>query len=144
MKYQDNTAVSYEMAAQSAPQTQPSRDFGVVEGRGLDALARRGVSPETLSMYKKAAYIVAVVFCVFVIRIVLTTQTASMLSDDSVLRNQIQQAQTLESELKVEESVLSSNHRIASIASKHYGMVQGSDPEQINIPAPQTEVGQAA
>lgn len=57
-----------------------------------------------------------------------------MLRDSSTLRSQISQAQELESELKVEQSVLSSNHRIANIATKHYGMVLDSNPEKINIP----------
>ena len=144
MKYQDNTAISYEMAAQSAPQTQPSRDFGVVEGRGLDAQARKGVNAEFLSTLRKASIIFLLGVAIGLARITLTTQTASIKTDDMTLRDQIQAAQTLEGELRVEESVLSSNHRIASIASKHFGMVQDVNKEQIDIPAPQTEDAQAA
>ena len=144
MKYQDNTAISFEMVAQSAPQTQPSRDFGVVEGRGLDAQARQGVSAEFFSKLIKVSAIFAIAVVIGLARIAITTQTASIKSDDMTLRDQIQAAQTLEGELRVEESVLSSNHRIASIASKHFGMVQDVNKEQIDIPAPQTEDTQAA
>ena len=144
MKYQDNTAVSFEMAAQSAPQTQPSRDFGVVEGRGLDALARQGVSPETISSFAKVFAAFLFIMVLGIARIYVSTLASSAQSDSDTLRNQIQAAQTLEGELRVEESVLSSNHRIASIASKHFGMVQDVNKEEINIPAPQTQDAQAA
>lgn len=70
-------------------------------------------------------------------RVAISSATVVALSNNSTLRSEVSDAKNLNDELKIERAVLSSNSRIARIATQNYGMVLSSDALTV-------EVGEAA
>lgn len=108
---------------------QPRPVFDVVEGAGLDAKVRQGVSRDFVAGLARLA--VAVVFFVALgaLRVGLCAQTLSALTSASELRQEILEAEALEADLKVTRSVLSNSTRIEHIATENYGMVLADEHE---------------
>ena len=65
------------------------------------------------------------------VRVTLTAATVGLLEQNSTLKTQIAEAQTLGSDLSIERSVLSSNARISRIATQNYGMLLPT--EHVNV-----------
>lgn len=124
-------------------QQQVRSPFEVVEGAGLDAQVRRGVSPQLLARLK-VIFACAVVLCTIgVARVAVYTATASLLSANSTMRNDLSDARASREELRVERTVLSSNQRIARIAES-YGMVLVEDSETMTVGDAQAAIDAAA
>ncbi|WP_051353775.1 FtsB/FtsL family cell division protein [Atopobium fossor] len=114
-----------------ARQTRPA--FEVVEGAGLDARVRQGVSDVFLSRVRMAALAIVVFAVLAITRVTLYAATASSLQANAELRSQIKMAQSLENDLKVTSSALSNSSRIDRIATQNYGMVRASQTEVISL-----------
>lgn len=110
-----------------------ARNLEVINGAGLDAGVRQGVSPKFLARLK----VIVAAVCVFVVigcaRVALTSATVSALQANSSLRSQIKTAQSLQSDLVVQRSVLTSSSRIVRIATQNYGMVLATSSESLVI-----------
>lgn len=133
MRYQGSEAYNYDFAERQRALEGREPSFEVLPGGGLDARARRGVSPEFLARAKMALLAAAVFFCVGAARVGISSATVSMLAANSTLRSQVTDAQNLNDELKIERAVLSSNSRIARIATQNYGMSLSSDAVSVKV-----------
>lgn len=133
MRYQGSEAVSLDAVERRRPQQVPSRSFDVVEGEGLDARAREGVGPQFLARAKAISAAVCLVVALGMCRVALSAATVSTLQASSQITSDIKAAQTLEDDLKVERSVLSSSSRITRIATQNYGMVYAGVGEAMTL-----------
>lgn len=128
-----NAAARIDVVERRRPREKARPSFGVVEGAGLDSRVREGVSAQFIGRLK----MVVAAVCVFVVlgscRVALCASTVSMLEQNASMRTDIKTAQTLEDDLKVQRSVLSSNSRIVRIATQNYGMVKAEDSETLDV-----------
>ena len=146
MRHQGSEAYNVEAAERRARRqgraARPS--FEGVAGGGLDAEARRGVSPQFVSNVRMALLAAALLVGLGLVRVTLTTATVTLLEENSTLKEQISEAQTLSSDLSIERSVLSSNSRISRIATQNYGMLLPSDHVDITLGAAANETPEEA
>lgn len=123
---------AYEEAyAPRSSQAQPS--FGVVEGAGLDAQARKGVSAQFIAALKYAGMAFALISVICVARIFVFSAAASVLTSNLTMRAELKDVQANCSELRIERSVLSNSDRIERIATQAYGMVLADGSETLTI-----------
>ena len=137
MRYQGSEAVSYRATERRAAEERTRPSFEVVTGGGLDARARRGVSPEFLARVRTIVIAALIVIALGACRVALSTATVTLLLGNSGLKSDIEQAQTLNDDLRVERSVLTSATRINRIATQNYGMVQATSHDLIVIMTPE-------
>ena len=116
--------------------------FEVVTGGGLDARARQGVSPQFVASVRLVLLVAALLVGLGLVRVTLTTATVGLLEQNSTLKSQIAEAQTLGSDLSIERSVLSSNARISRIATQNYGMLLPTDYVSVTVGASDAEGAQ--
>ncbi len=135
MRYQGSEAIDLEYAERrrARQQRQAAPSFEVVSGGGLDAKVRRGVSYEFLVRVAVVCSIALALLVIGAVRIVLSTATVSALRANATLRTEVSEAQSLNDELKIERSVLSSSTRIGRIATQNYGMVFSGETMSINL-----------
>lgn len=122
-------AYSFYGNAYERPREEPRRSFEVVEGGGLDARVRRGVSVEFWSRFKLVIACALVLAAVGMARVALTAAAVSSMMSASSLEQKINAAETSNSDLKIERSVLSSSSRVNAIATQNYGMVLSTSDE---------------
>ena len=144
MRYQGSEAVSYRATERRAVEERQRPSFEVVTGGGLDARARRGVKPEFLARVRAIVCMAMVLVALGACRVALSTATVSLLLGNSQLKVDIEQAQTLNGDLRVERSVLASSTRINRIATQNYGMVLASEHDMIVILTPEQIAEQEA
>lgn len=141
MRYQGSEARSLETAerrrSQQTIERMPQRrpQLEVVEGAGLDARVREGVSPEFVLKVRAALVAFAVFVALCFARVALYSATQSLLVANEVVRSEIQTAQALKSDLEVTSSMLASPSRIERIATQNYGMVPAEQVETVTIEA---------
>ncbi len=135
MRYQGSEAIDLEYAERrrARQQRQAAPSLEVVSGGGLDAQARRGVSHEFLVRVAVVCSIALALLVVGAVRVVLSTAAVSALRANATLRTEVSEAQSLNDELKIERSVLSSSTRIGRIATQNYGMVFSGETMSVNI-----------
>jgi len=114
-------------ASRGAFAPQGARSFETIEGAGLDARERAGVSRQVLSTLKVLAALAAVFMVLSAARVGVFTYAATILSQNSTMRSELKEARSLQDDLRVQRSVLSSASRIDRIATQSYGMVLAGD-----------------
>lgn len=114
-------------ASRGAFAPQGARSFETIEGAGLDARERAGVSRQVLSTLKVLAVVAAVFMVLSAARVGVFTYAATILSQNSTMRSELKEARSLQDDLRVQRSVLSSASRIDRIATQSYGMVLAGD-----------------
>lgn len=129
-------------ASRGAFAPQGARSFETIEGAGLDARERAGVSRQVLSTLKVLATIAAVFMVLSAARVGVFTYAATILSQNSTMRSELKEARSLQDDLRVQRSVLSSASRIDRIATQSYGMVLAGDP--VKLAAGDAEAAAAA
>ena len=129
-------------ASRGAFAPQGARSFETIEGAGLDARERAGVSRQVLSTLKVLAAIAAVFTVLSAARVGVFTYAATILSQNSTMRSELKEARSLQDDLRVQRSVLSSASRIDRIATQSYGMVLAGDP--VKLAAGDAEAAAAA
>lgn len=130
--YQGSEAYRLD-ASEGALTRQGSRpSFEVVEGRGLDARARQGLSPRFVARLRAAAVVAFAIMALAAVRVGVLAATVSLLSENTGMRTELKDARSASNELKIEESVLGNSQRIERIATKAYGMVPASSAEQMS------------
>lgn len=112
------------------PQEAP-RPLRTLEGAGADAQARAGVSVAFLQKLAIFGVALVVVSVLSVARVGVFAAAASILQTNSSIRSELKEARTLEDDLLVQRSILSSASRIDRIATQSYGMVKASETEQM-------------
>lgn len=118
-------------ASRGAFAPQGARSFETIEGAGLDARERAGVSRQVLSTLKVLAAVAAVFMVLSAARVGVFTYAATILSQNSTMRSELKEARSLQDDLRVQRSVLSSASRIDRIATQSYGMVLAGDPVEL-------------
>ena len=129
-------------ASRGAFAPQGARSFETIEGAGLDARERAGVSRQVLSILKVLAAVAAVFMVLSAARVGVFTYAATILSQNSTMRSELKEARSLQDDLRVQRSVLSSASRIDRIATQSYGMVLAGDP--VKLAAGDAEAAAAA
>ncbi len=137
MRYQGSEALNINFEEEGrALDTQAQRPIlEVLTGGGLDADARRGVSTEFLSKVARAVLVAAVFIALGFVRVCVSSATVAALTENSALRSEVNDAKNLNDDLKIERAVLSSNSRIARIATQNYGMVLSNDAVTVKVGA---------
>lgn len=120
-------------ASRGAFAPQGARSFETIEGAGLDARERAGVSRQVLSTLKVLAAVAAVFMVLSAARVGVFTYAATILSQNSTMRSELKEARSLQDDLRVQRSVLSSASRIDRIATQSYGMVLAGDPVKLAV-----------
>lgn len=120
-------------ASRGAFAPQGARSFETIEGAGLDARERAGVSRQVLSTLKVFAAVAAVFMVLSAARVGVFTYAATILSQNSTMRSELKEARSLQDDLRVQRSVLSSASRIDRIATQSYGMVLAGDPVKLAV-----------
>lgn len=108
----------------ATPQVEHGQRFRALEGGGLDARAREGVSPRFWSAVKLALVTFAVALILACAHVAIRANTVSLMATNNRLSSQISETQEENRDLQVTRSVLSSKDRIVRIATQNYGMVQ--------------------
>lgn len=138
MRYQGSEAqVLGSAARRERLERQAAPSFEVVDGGGLDARARAGVSPVFLARLRAVLLAAAVFIVLGMVRVGISAATVTLLSSNADLRAQIEESESLNDQLRVQRSVLSSNARISRIATQNYGMVLSSDAVTVDLGASQ-------
>lgn len=120
-------------ASRGAFAPQGARSFETIEGAGLDARERAGVSSQVLSTLKVLAAVAAVFMVLSAARVGVFTYAATILSQNSTMRSELKEARSLQDDLRVQRSVLSSASRIDRIATQSYGMVLAGDSVKLAV-----------
>ena len=146
MRYQGSEAYSMDAAERRREllDRQDAPSFEVVTGGGLDARARSGVSPTFVARLRVGVLIAAAIIALGIARVCLVSATVSLLSSNSSLTAQIEEATALNDQLRVQRSVLSSNSRISRIATQNYGMVLSADSVTVDLAAADGDAAQTA
>lgn len=120
-------------ASRGAFAPQGARSFETIEGAGLDARERAGVSRQVLSTLKALAAVAAIFMVLSAARVGVFTHAATILSQNSTMRSELKETRSLQDDLRVQRSVLSSASRIDRIATQSYGMVLSGDSVKLAI-----------
>ena len=127
---------------------QAARSFEVVTGGGLDARAREGVSPLFVARLRMVLVVAVVLIAIGMVRVGISAATVSLLRTNVDLGTQIEEAESLNEQLRVQRSALSSSARIGRIATQNYGMVPASESVTLDLSEPEdgetAEQGQPA
>ena len=107
--------------------------FEVLPGGGLDARARRGVSPEFVANVRNVLVVAAVLILLGLVRVGLSSAAVAALNANETLSDQVTDAKNLNDDLKIERAVLSSNSRISRIATQNYSMVLSNDAMDVKV-----------
>lgn len=134
MRYQGSEALNIDFVEGASALEQAAQpSFEVLPGGGLDARARRGVSQEFMANVRTVVVLAAVLIAIGLARVAISSAAVVALTNNSALRTQLSDAKNLNDELKIERAVLSSNSRIARIATQNYGMVLSSDAMSVEV-----------
>lgn len=133
MMYQGSEAVRLDYLGEATPRREQRTSFEVVEGAGLDHLERRGVSPQFIANLKLAAAVCVALVVLCVARIGVYSMAAGTLASNESMRSELKQTVSLEDDLRIQRSVLSSTQRIDRIATQSYGMVAANGAEKLSV-----------
>ena len=142
MAYLGSEALRYDQFLGTAQEQEQGRSFEVLDGRGLDAQVRAGVTPLILSVAKAAFLAATLVVALGVARVTLSVATVNTMQDNRAVETQIDEAAAYCDELQIERSILASATRINTIATQNLGMVFYENPEHIVMPTGESESAQ--
>ena len=107
--------------------------LNVLEGGGLDQMARRSASPTFL---KAAICAVALMITLFVagsVSIAITSGSVAILQSNETVSAQISQAEDANADLRIACSLLSSSDRISRIATQNLNMVYANEVVHLDV-----------
>ena len=133
MSYQGSVAFKLGSVAPERRQEQERPALDVVEGGGLDAQAREGVSSRTLSLARNAVIAAAVLVALGLCRVGLSVATMELLESTTEIRTQISELEDDNAQLDITYSILASSSRITRIATQNLGMVLAEDRVTVTV-----------
>ena len=107
--------------------------LNVLEGGGLDQMARRSASPTFLKAAVCAVALMITLFIVGSVSIALTSGSVSILQSNETLSSQISQAEDANADLRIACSLLSSSDRIGRIATQNLHMVYANEVVHLDV-----------
>ena len=125
--------LDYMQTAQTREQRVAAPSWEVITGGGLDARARRGVSPEFVRALRTVIALVVALVLVGGARVALSAATVSARETTQTLQSKVSEAQDTNDALQIERSVDASSQRIVRIATENYGMVRASSVDDIAL-----------
>ena len=125
--------LDYMQTANTREQRVAAPSWEVIPGGGLDARARRGVSPEFVRGLRLAVAFVLAFTLVGGARVALSSATVSALEATQTLQSKVSEAQDTNDALQIERSVDASSQRIVRIATENYGMVRASSVDDVAL-----------
>ena len=134
MSYSRSAALAYESPEYAYEAPARRKRLSVVKGGGLDAQARKGVSAGFVHTLQVILLGVIVFFALGGVRVAITSQTVTLLTNNASMRASIEEMQDRNDSLRVERSMLSSSERIVAIATDSYGMHLEAASESITLP----------
>lgn len=114
--------------------------LSVLIGDGLDARVREGISTYFAFAARIAVAVIGLWCACGLVMVMFSVQTAGLLHSNQKISQEIQQAQNLRDQLKIERSVLSSNARIGRIATQNYGMNLSADQVTVHLTSSEKEL----
>ena len=134
MNYAASTAFDYDNLDYSYEEPRRARRMSLHTGGGLDAEARKGVSPAFVHVLQFALLTVFVFLGLGAVRVAITVQTCSLLRENAQIEARINDMNDVNDSLRVERSALASSERIVSIATTNYNMHMASVGESLYLP----------
>ena len=144
MSYSRSAALAYESPEYEYEAPSRRKRLSVHTGGGLDAQARKGVSAGFVHTLQVVILAVFVFFALGAVRVAITTQTVTLLSDNASMRAGIEEMRDRNDSLRVERSMLASSERIVAIATANYGMHLAAASESITLPEDPEATGETA
>ena len=126
-------ALRYETAV---PAYVDERELRVIQGQGLDARARAGVTAEFVSRIRALVLVAFVLIALGACRVLLSSATVSLMQDNLSTRTQIREIEAANDELRAERSVLVNSTRIERIAEQELGMVHADERVAVRLTYP--------
>lgn len=142
--YEGSAARRYDAYEETYAQRGMASSFGLVEGAGLDAQVRSGVTPQFLATIKAIAVAIVVLGVLCFARVSIYSATVGLMVDNTTMRTELKDAKAQRDELRIERSVLSSSTRIERIATQTYGMVLAESSETLTVGAAAAAAAAAA
>jgi cell division protein FtsL len=133
MRYAGSEARVLDAAERRTQEVERHAPFEVVEGGGLDARARQGVSGRFLRRFEIFMICTAALLALGAVRVAMTSATVATLQQNAALEQKISTSEDDNGELQIEHSVLSSSSRIDLIATENYGMVRPTSTDTITL-----------
>lgn len=136
MRYQGSEARRLETAERRRSQQRTIErisSFEVLEGAGLDAKIRQGVSPLFMRRVRMVLIAAAIFIVLGLARVALYSATLGSLMANENLRSEIETAQATNIDLEMNMTTLSNASRIDRIATQNYGMVAPTSTETITL-----------
>lgn len=130
------SSVAYDLSQNLQPQQEARPSFEVVDGGGLDAEARRGVSVTFVARFAAVMAAAALFIATGAVRVWLCAETVQELSQVNMAKAAVDEVKSLNADLKMERSTLSNPSRIERIASQNYGMVRATSSEALTLTTP--------
>ena len=118
--------------------------FEVVEGGGLDARARRGVSSQFVAAFRVTLCLIAAVFVLGGSRVLISTATVRVLEANLGISQSIEETKVANENLQIVRSSLCRSSRIDRIATQNYGMVFATSTDTIQVDDQNQNQGQDA
>lgn len=107
--------------------------LNVLEGGGLDQMARRSASPTFLKAAICTVALMVTLFIVGSLSIALTSGSVSILQSNETISAQISQAEDANADLRIACSLLSSSDRIGRIATQNLHMVYANEVVHLDV-----------
>ena len=133
MSYQGSAAYKLGPVAPERRHEQERPSFDVVEGGGLDARVREGVSTGYLALARNAVIAAAVLVALGLCRVGLSVATMELLESTTEIRTQISELEDDNAQLDITYSILASSSRITRIATQNLGMVLAEDRVTVTV-----------
>jgi len=110
-------------SVETSPRLDDRRDFEVIQGGGLDARARQGLSRDFLARLRVFVICVVSVVALGSARVALSVAAVSSMKGNEAIQASIDQALDDNTNLRVLDAQLSAASRIDAIATQNLGMV---------------------
>ena len=134
MAYQGSAEPFLARSASNAmPYAIEDTSFIAVDGGGLDARVREGVSS---TLTRTVAAILAAALALFIVgsmSVATTSATVAILDASSGMKSDIKELRAENEDLRIACSLLSSSERITRIATQNLGMVYAQDAQHFEL-----------
>ena len=107
--------------------------LNVLEGGGLDQMARSSASPTFLKAAICAVVLMITLFVVGSVSIAITSGSVAILQSNETVSAQISQAEDANADLRIACSLLSSSDRIGRIATQNLNMVYANEVVHLDV-----------
>lgn len=107
--------------------------LNVLEGGGLDQMARQSASPTFLKAAICAVVLMVTLFVVGSASIAITSGSVTILQSNETISAQISQAEDANADLRIACSLLSSSDRIGRIATQNLHMVYANEVVHLDV-----------